>query len=657
MKKISFIIALVIVTSLGLTAVFALNSATTGRMIDNYKTRHEKILFESLPFTATGANEVLEHEYRMNGLEALKTRLAEVEKYYAEKKQETMIERMTLEKAIKKIDDAIALTEKSINDTKDKITQKQSKIQALDHASIELKKKIASHREIILNYLANMYSEGNLIFDENGDVDVMKALLLTSEDTDYYLRDMTYKTIVSQLGQQFVDDYRQLVRDYYVMGVKTREERVNLQNLQTNLEKQNANYQSQKKEREELLEITKGQEELFQKHMLAQQQAQQQIADAWKKANEDYQKSYENFMSQYKCTEKMSSEECDRLKVFFSNEAELAKSEYAKNTDNIFVWPTDSRRVTAYFRDQSYFQAIGSHHDAVDIGTPQGSNVYAAADGYVYYIMQPTSPQAYSYVVIKHKDGLVTVYGHLSEVKIKPYQFVRQGELIALSGGTPGTNGAGPATTGAHLHFEVWKNKEPVDPLRFVPLYDIDYKNLPALYQTKFVNDLVEKNGENTDTSDYKIRFSLRGKTEEERQKYMLATYATKSFQSWEMWTDTALSANIDPSFLMCIGLSETTLGNHLKTPYNVGNVGNTDSGDTVSFASPQEGVLWMAKTFNNKYLGKYTKVSELSRWGNQTGPIYASSASNWHDNTIRCLSALKGRFVEDDYNFRISTK
>ena len=120
---------------------------------------------------------------------------------------------MTLEKAIKKIDDAIALTEKSINDTKDKITQKQSKIQALDHASIELKKKIASHREIILNYLANMYSEGNLIFDENGDVDVMKALLLTSEDTDYYLRDMTYKTIVSQLGQQFVDDYRQLVRD------------------------------------------------------------------------------------------------------------------------------------------------------------------------------------------------------------------------------------------------------------------------------------------------------------------------------------------------------------------------------------------------------------------------------------------------------------
>lgn len=234
---------------------------------------------------------------------------------------------------------------------------------------------------------------------------------------------------------------------------------------------------------------------------------------------------------------------------------------------------------------------------------------------------------------------------------------MRQGELIALSGGAPGTNGAGPATTGAHLHFEVWKNKEPVDPLRFIPIYDIDYKALPALYQTKFISDLVEKNGEGTDTSSYKVRFTLKGDTEEERQKYMLKTYATKPFQDWNMWADTAIAANIDPSFLMCIGLSETTLGNHLKTPNNVGNVGNTDSGATVTFDTPQEGILWMAKTFNNKYLGKYTKISELSRWGNQTGPIYASSSNNWHDNTIRCLSALKGKFVEDDYKFRISTQ
>jgi hypothetical protein len=60
------------------------------------------------------------------------------------------------------------------------------------------------------------------------------------------------------------------------------------------------------------------------------------------------------------------------------------------------------------------------------------------------------------------------------------------------------------------------------------------------------------------------------------------------------MWIDTALDAHLDPSFLMCIGLAESTLGNHLKTAYNVGNIGNTDSGGTYTFDSAAEGTYWM---------------------------------------------------------------
>lgn len=308
---------------------------------------------------------------------------------------------------------------------------------------------------------------------------------------------------------------------------------------------------------------------LYTEYVLAQQKAQKDITDAWKKANKDYEKSFETFFSQYNCKENLESSDCKQLRQFFANEAELSKSQFSTGTENILTWPSKSRRVTAYFRDPDYYKFIGSHHDAVDIGTPQGSDVYSVADGYVYYIVPPTAT-SYSYVVIKHKNGMVSVYGHLSDVKVKMYQFVRQGELIAQSGGAPGTPGAGPATTGAHLHFELWKDKAPVDPMRFLTLADIDYKTIPARYQTKFVNDIVEKTGSGANTSEYKIRFTLKGDTEEERQKYMLKTYATPAFQDWEMWTDTAIAANIDPSFMMCIGLSETTLGNHLKTPYNI---------------------------------------------------------------------------------------
>lgn len=639
--------------SQGLSWSFALNTASSGRVVDNFKARHEKILFESLPFSASGTNEILEYEYRMNGLDALRSRMAEVENYYTEKKDDAARERVSLETAIATLDRSMQATETAISDTKSQILAKQQRIHTLEYASIELKKKIAEHRKIILSYLANLYSEGNLIFDDDGNVDMMKALILTSEDTDFYLTDMTYKALVSQLGQKFVDEYRALVREYYINGVRANEEKQGLQELQAGLERQNAMLAAQKQEREHLLEITKWQEALYIQYIAAQQEAQKQVSDAWKKASEDYQKSFQTFLAQYNCSTESTTPECLQLRQFFANESELAKSEYKENTDNIFVWPVQSRRVTTYFREASYYKFIGSQHDAIDIGSPQGSEVYAAADGYVYYIVEPTA-KSYSYVAIKHKNGLVTVYGHLSKVNVKPYQFVRQGDIIALSGGAPGTPGAGPVTTGAHLHFEVWKNREAVDPLRYLTLADIDYKKLPALYQPKFVNDLVEKTGTGTDISGYKIRFTLKGDTEEERQKYLLSTYATKDFQNWEMWTDTALDANIDPSFLMCIGLSETTLGNHLKTRYNIGNVGNTDSGDTVSFSSPQEGIAWMAKTFNNRYLGKYTKISELSRWGNKTWPIYASSSSNWHDNSIRCLSALKWRFVEDDFHFRV---
>lgn len=623
-------------------------------MIDNYKDRHEKILFESLPFSASWANDILEYEYKKNWLSALKEKMAEVERAYKAKKDETTLRRMSFENTIASLDTAIVFMQKTIENTKNQILEKQKSIELLEFASVQTRKKIAQYRKIILSYLANIYNEWNILFDNEGQFDMVKTMIMTEETTDFHITDMTYKSIVSQLWQKFVEQYRALVRQHYVNTMRAMNEKKKLWELQKDLERQNAGFLAQKQVREKLLEVTKWQEQKYIEYIASQQKAQQAVADAWKQANEDYKKSFETFLSKYNCNTESQSLECKRLEQFFTNEAELSKNSSPQNTPNILIWPVQSRRITSYFRDPWYFKVIGSHHDAIDIGTPQSSDVYSAADGYVYYLVEPTA-RSYSYLAIKHRDGLVTVYGHLSELKVKPYQFVRQWEIIAKSGGMPWTPGAGPATSWPHLHFEVWKNKEVSDPLRFLTLTDIDYKTLPALYQTKFLADMVEKNGDKANLKEYKLRFSLRWNNEEERQKYLLATYATKDFNNWELWTDTALAAKIDPSFIMCIGLSETTLGNHLKTRYNIGNVGNTDDGSTVTFDSPKEGIAWMAKTFNNKYLGKYTKVSELSRWGNQKWPIYASSSSNWHDNTIRCLSALKWRFVEDDYNFRIT--
>ncbi len=65
-------------------------------------------------------------------------------------------------------------------------------------------------------------------------------------------------------------------------------------------------------------------------------------------------------------------------------------------------------------------------------------------------------------------------------------------------------------------------------------------------------------------------KFILIGNNETERQQYLLTKYATPDFQDLKIWKSTALANKIDPSFMMCVGLAESTLGQYLKTPYNI---------------------------------------------------------------------------------------
>lgn len=59
----------------------------------------------------------------------------------------------------------------------------------------------------------------------------------------------------------------------------------------------------------------------------------------------------------------------------------------------------------------------------------------------MFYFVLPPTPGWYSYLAIKHRDGYVSVYGHLSEINVEKYEFVRRGQSIAKSGGAVGTPG------------------------------------------------------------------------------------------------------------------------------------------------------------------------------------------------------------------------
>lgn len=135
---------------------------------------------------------------------------------------------------------------------------------------------------------------------------------------------------------------------------------------------------------------------------------------------------------------------------------------------DVIEWPADGP-VSAGFHNADYQKHFGVPHLGMDIVVPQGTPVHSAAAGIVFMV-RDGGATGYTYILIGHKDGLATLYGHLSQTEVAAGQRVEAGQEIGRSGGTPGTPGAGPMTTAAHLHFEVIENGVNVDPKTVLPL-------------------------------------------------------------------------------------------------------------------------------------------------------------------------------------------
>jgi murein DD-endopeptidase MepM/ murein hydrolase activator NlpD len=98
-------------------------------------------------------------------------------------------------------------------------------------------------------------------------------------------------------------------------------------------------------------------------------------------------------------------------------------------------------------------------HDGIDLAAPAGQPVKTAAPGTVLFAGEQ---KGYGLIVIvEHEGGLITLYAHNRDLRVKTGQKVRPGQVVA----TVGDSGR---TSGPHLHFEVRKDGVPVDPLDYL---------------------------------------------------------------------------------------------------------------------------------------------------------------------------------------------
>ena len=100
-------------------------------------------------------------------------------------------------------------------------------------------------------------------------------------------------------------------------------------------------------------------------------------------------------------------------------------------------------------------------HEGIDIEANKGASIKAVLDGTVEEA--GSSPSYGNYVKLGHDGGLETVYAHCSILNVKMGEAVKQGEVVAKAGDTG-------ASVGVHLHFEVLKDGQPMNPLNYISL-------------------------------------------------------------------------------------------------------------------------------------------------------------------------------------------
>lgn len=98
----------------------------------------------------------------------------------------------------------------------------------------------------------------------------------------------------------------------------------------------------------------------------------------------------------------------------------------------------------------------GRGHFGIDLVVKDGTPVFASAGGFV--VFSGYTNNFGHIIILSHSDGYLSIYKHCSVILKKEREFVKQGDLIAQSGNS------GLATTGPHLHFEIWHNGMPIDP-------------------------------------------------------------------------------------------------------------------------------------------------------------------------------------------------
>lgn len=363
-------------------------------------------------------------------------RIKDLEKEIAEaERQRTILngQSQTLQTAIKSIDITRRQTTSQIDLTKNKISSTNLKLEELSYNIEDTVQLIALDKRTIEQSIRNMAEAGDVSLVEQ----VFAADNLTEAWTavdDATSLNSALRTNVANLSKA-KDELSTQKQD---VDAKKNE----LTSLASDLTTQKRSLDVAKSEKDRLLSQTKNQESIYQ-DLITRKQAERKLF-------EQALSSLENSL------------------------ASVGQGAAPASQTGVLAWPYSStfanscagksgalgniHCITQYFGNTAFATANsqiynGSGHNAIDIGMPVGTPVNSALSGTVFGTGNTDSvPGCYSFgkwVVVKHPNGLATLYSHLSTINVSKGEAVSTGQTLGLSGMTG-------YATGPHLHFGVY---------------------------------------------------------------------------------------------------------------------------------------------------------------------------------------------------------
>jgi murein DD-endopeptidase MepM/ murein hydrolase activator NlpD len=127
------------------------------------------------------------------------------------------------------------------------------------------------------------------------------------------------------------------------------------------------------------------------------------------------------------------------------------------------IWPALGALSSSFGVRRDPFTAAESMHPGLDLDVDLGDPVFATADGVVTEAHY--HPEYGNLVIVSHGFGIETRYAHLSRHRVRPGTSVTRGQVVGEAGSTG-------RSTGSHLHYEVWIDGRPVNPLQYLVARD-----------------------------------------------------------------------------------------------------------------------------------------------------------------------------------------